>query len=189
MGYDIEIWELADVDDHTSTDTLLTSTYMSFNWFDISDICVDHFLHEDGKCPVECSREKYHLWSVREDFHARYGYDIATRAKHAIEFLRYHNINPWNPDEGNPGWCFGCVQHANGITSRLPPMERISVFAYHVNHFIELGNKYSTCLFIGDNCLEPEIQLSHGNRLSTDLYFDLLPSLLITVSDPDKHQK
>jgi hypothetical protein len=189
MGYDIEIWELAEVDDHTSTDILLAYAYMSFNWFDLGDICVEHFLHKDGKCPVECNRGKYHLWSIREDCHARYGYDITIRAKHALDFLRYYNVNPGIPDENNNNWCFGCVVHHDWTSSNLPPMERLSVFAYHVSRFVELGNKYSTCLFIGDHGQEPEIELSEGERLSVEIYFDMLPVCSITSDDINNHQK
>ena len=149
MGFDIEICSLENLRKGDS----IASTYISYNFGVLSDICVKHYISG------ECQCEKTHLWYFRDDCHRRCGKDVAERAKRALDFLGDINIFPGDPDLQNPSW---------GWASKCNAKQKLEVFAYHINRFMELGKEYPNYFFFGDADDNDDIPILPDNYTPND---------------------
>lgn len=145
MGHDIDICLFSIKDGTASKISTESEIYLSYNWGDLKEICLTHFLYNNGNCPDESNCQKIHLWYFRDDCHARKGADIIPRIQSALNILHEHDIVPGIPDLTNPNWSYG-----TSGTGRLVAKERVAIFAYHLTRFLEQAVKYPDCFFIGD---------------------------------------
>ena len=142
MGFDVVISSFCVKNGKAYKQTEQEETYLSFNWGDLSNICVEHFL-EEGKCQCE---QPHHLWYFRDDCHSRRGDDVCDRAQKALDLLAKHGVLPGRPDL-DWDWDWGWRIRGGALMS---PKERLEVFANHLKHFRDLGIKYHACVFVGD---------------------------------------
>lgn len=147
MGFSIDICSIGSSGEYRER---YDCTYLSYNWSRFSEICLAHCLERN--CPSElCTRT--HLWCFYDDCHRRCGSDVASRAQNALDLLRTAGIIPGTPDIHNSQWGYGTDTVNTGytmVTVNLPHTEQLSIFAYHINRFKELGEKYPNYFFFGD---------------------------------------
>jgi hypothetical protein len=166
MGFDIDIRSFSIKKGKAKKLSHKGDLYLSWNWGDLSDICPNHFLKNDGKCPECCKCERTHLWYIRDDCHTRTGSSIAISTKKALDYLDKYGISPGKPDVLNSNWGYGLHKDS----SPLLPIERLGVFAYHLKWFRDEAIKYSKCFFIVD-CGENDngnnhLILDDGSKIS-----------------------
>ena len=146
MGYDIDICHFIIKDNNAYRHETVTETYLSYNWSDLADICLDHFRIND-----KCNCDKTPLWYIRDDCHARRGDDIRNRTQKALMLLSQYDIVPGVPDMSNSSWGWGlCRRNGNEIQKKLPIIDRLGVFAYHLKRFHDIAANYPNCFFIAD---------------------------------------
>lgn len=120
MGYDIDICRFDTMNGEARRGRYETETYLSFNWYNLSSFCPQHSLQGNGECPKETNCERTHLWSFRDDCHARRGDDVAVRATKALQFLETHGIEPGVPDLYNDNWGLGSSHNSRDRYVRSP---------------------------------------------------------------------
>lgn len=138
MGFDIRICPVQRVNGETKIKDSVDDTYISYNFSYLNNICPQHYF--DGDCPGrEC--QKIHIWYFRDDCHGRRGDDVASRAQTALSTLETIGIKVGIPDINNYSWGWGID---------CDRKQTLEVFAYHINRFLELGQKYPKYFFFGD---------------------------------------
>jgi hypothetical protein len=142
MGFDIDIGEFIIRGGAAKMIRSVDQTYLSFQWR--TCICHQHSFVNDGRCPCDCPFEQIHLWSVRNDCHARRGDDVEQRAQNALEKLAKMGIGIGQPDITNSSWGWGLNNNNDNLSTR----ERLGVFAYHLDRLRQLGQQYPQCFFI-----------------------------------------
>lgn len=182
MGFDIDVCTFSIHNGKAVRRSVKSELYLSYNWSDLSQICPKHFLTgTDGRCPEDSDCEHIHLWYFKDDCHARRGDDILVRAKAALELLAKFGVVPGTPDLTNSNWGYGVRETAEicevlGMrkTVRLPPKERVAIFAYHVKRFLDEAVKYPQCFFIGDHNDDSDLILPDGTfvPLASDVCSD-----------------
>lgn len=172
MGHDIDIVCFSIKNGKATKISVDAEIYLSYNWSDLSEICPVHFLEADGTCPKHSDCQKIHLWYFRDDCHARRSDDVAQRAQGALDVLSSYDITPGTPDPTNFNWGYGVYETNDGCevlgirkTKRLPPKQRVAVFAYHLKQFLEEANNYPDCFFIGDISYDSDLILPDGSTV------------------------
>jgi hypothetical protein len=174
MGFDIDIVRVNIRDGKAYLVAHCGETYLSFNWSDLSSICFKH--HLAGVYECDCKKES--LWYLREDLDYRRSDDILARLNKALDLLKKHGIVPGQPDMSNPSWGWGVRslpdKSEDGLnllrSERLPPKERLGVFAYHLERFRKLCQEHSGAFFISDYGGSDEVTLTlpDGNTVVFD---------------------
>jgi hypothetical protein len=141
MGFDINI-NLYLIENGIAKFVRTSDTcYLSFNWSRLSHICPKHFFEGEGKCPNDkCKKEYIKLWYFRDDCHNRRGDDIKTRAEKALKVLGDYGISIEQVDFSKD------VAWGNDLN----PRGRLAAFAYQIDNFRKLGEKYGDHFFLGD---------------------------------------
>ncbi len=181
MGFDIEIVRVKKKID-TSGNIILKSckrmdrTYISYNWSKFCSICFDHIFNETQCRPCKCTNRTVkcecdaciptYVWYFKTECHARCGLDVAERAKRSLQILFDNGVQLGIPDRFDCNWSYGVREFKDEsgkyMTVQLPPRERLEVFACHLNMFVELGNEYPECYFIGDHDSDVELIMPDG---------------------------
>ena len=167
MGFDIDINSYAISNGQARKRSTINSTYLSYNWGDLSDICLQHCLIEEGKCPEDNDCQKIHLWYFKDDCHGRRGDDVEERSKKALLQLKKMGVEIGQPDIGNSNWGWGVGRPRGGgefDNEKMAPRQRLGVFAYHLDRFRQLGQQYPKYFFVGD-CWEA-VTLPDGTSLT-----------------------
>ena len=139
MGFDISVCEVAFREGNAIIKSVLTEDYLSYNWSDLSKICLTHI---SEKCTCEGKTE---LWYFRSDCHGRRGDDVEKRAGTALELLKTHGIHSGTPELTNLSWAWGVHDQ-----TPLAQKNRLEIFAYHLKRFQDLGHQYPEAFFVGD---------------------------------------
>lgn len=135
----------------------VSDTYFTVNWNDFSDICPDHILS------IECDCKHVHLWSFNTDCNGRRGDDVRDRAQKALDLLNKYSISPSIPDPNNRSWASGLTRKSGKILPMKNLKDRFEVFAYHLQRFRDLGDKYLDFFFRRLDEPSSEIILPDGN--------------------------
>jgi hypothetical protein len=149
MGFDIDICPVRRVKGKIEVGESVDETYISYNFSKYSSICEKHYF--TGKCPEGEACDLKYIWYFRKDCHGRRGDDIAARAEKGLTTLKSMGINVGIPDMNKNSW---------GWATNCSRKESLEVFAYHINRFLELGQKYPKYFFFGDggsDCYEEDI--------------------------------
>ena len=167
MGFDIDISHFNISKDKAYKDWTVAETYISYNWSNLSDICLIHFLEGDGKCHEGSKCVRVHLWYFKDDCHGRRGDDVAERAQGALILLAKHGILPGTPDPENVNWGWGQrgIPGEKYSAEPLLPRERLDVFAYHIKRFLDLGERNPNCFFWGDHENSGNLILPDGTEV------------------------
>jgi hypothetical protein len=162
MGFDLTICQCVIKNGKAKLVGGVAEAYLSYNWGDVNSICLQHSLVGNGRCPDSSHCERIQLWYIRDDCFGRRGDDVEQRAQQALEKLEKIGIGIGQPDINNGSWGWGS---SKGV--RLPPKERLSVFAYHLDYFRQLGQQHPQCFFIDDDDDEttPFLILPDGEKV------------------------
>jgi len=168
-------------------------TTFDYIWANLSKICPEHFLEDNGECPLprskKCDYDRHiHIWDFRYDCDGRQGKNVKIRILEALEILDSYGIIPAIPDNTkNENWYRG--YYTDGELDRYGyPKERYSVFAYHLKYLLTIAEKYPDYYFIGpdrfiwrkedryiidDDGIYIRINnQNNNNSLESKLYFD-----------------
>lgn len=130
----------------------------SYNWSDLSDYCPVHHISTNEKVKnytsnvvaTECKNigcPLTHLWYIKDDLHCRLGNDVARRAREAITKLQNVGFQIYVLQLLNGKMDYGKIDYGNNLTH----LERLEVFMYHLNIFVNIGKQYPDCIFIVDD--------------------------------------